>query len=166
MATTKETAATRPETPAPERRGGWFTTYKEDQGRLVRMAAFWSVAFFLIFGCKFLHDILVQFAPLQAPIAGIRIPVVGVDLTGAFLIAFVLFSVGMIAIWRWQQRPKVAELLIETEAELKKITWPKGQEVMNSAMIVITFVIVVGVFLAFADWFLSRVMRYLLFGEV
>ena len=68
MATTKETAATRPETPAPERRGGWFTTYKEDQGRLVRMAAFWSVAFFLIFGCKFLHDILVQYAPLQRPI--------------------------------------------------------------------------------------------------
>jgi preprotein translocase SecE subunit len=166
MATTKETVPTRPETPAPEQRGGFFTSYKEDQGRLVRMAAFWSVAFFVVFGCKFLHDILVQYAAMQVPIAGIHIPVVGVDLTGAFLVGFVLFCAGMAAIWRWQQRPKVANLLIETEAELKKITWPKGQEVVNAALVVIVFVVVIGLFLAFADWFVSRVMRYLLFGEV
>ncbi len=166
MATTQESAPKRPETPAPETRGGWFSTYKEDQGRLVRMAAFWSIAFFLVFGCKFLHDILVQYVPLRRVIGGIRIPVVGVDLTTAFLIAFALFVVGILAIWRWQQRPKVADLLIETEAELKKITWPKGQEVFNSTVVVIISVVVIGVFLAASDWFIARVMRYLLFGDV
>jgi preprotein translocase SecE subunit len=130
------------------------------------MAAFWSLVFFLVFGCKFLHDILVQYAPLRVAIGGIRVPVAGVDLTWAFLTGLILFSVGILVIWRWLQRPKVADLLIETEAELKKITWPKGQEVINSALIVIVSVVLIGVFLAGADWFVSRVMRYLLFGEV
>jgi hypothetical protein len=38
--------------------------------------------------------------------------------------------------------------------------------VINSALIVIASVVLIGVFLAAADWFVSRVMRYLLFGEV
>ena len=138
--------------------------YKEDQGRLARMAAFWSVTLLVLFGCTFVHDILIQFDSMTAQIAGIRLPVVGVDLTWAFLISVTLFVVGVVATHRWQRRPKVADLLIDTEAELKKVNWPTMQEVMNSSIVVIVCVLLIGAFLAFADLFLARIMKVIIFG--
>ena len=112
--------------------------YREDQGRLARMAAFWSVVLLLMFGCTFLNDQLIQFDSLSERIGGYRIPIVSVDLNGAFLISLGLFAVGLFVINRWQHKPKVADLLIDTEAELKKVTWPTMTEVINSSLVVIT----------------------------
>lgn len=142
---------------------GPFSSYKADQGRHVRMAAFWSVVFFLGFGCRYLHTVLIQWPSLREPVQGIRIPVVGVDLSPAFIVTGLIFCVGLVLIHRWQQRPKVAELLIETEAELKKVSWPKGQEVWNTSMVVIVSVIILGVLLALGDIFLFRLMDYLVY---
>ena len=138
--------------------------YREDQGRLVRMGAFWGCVLLLLFGCTFLHGILVQYDSLQEPIQGIRIPIVGVDMTPAFLISLGVFVVGTIAIARWQAKPKVADLLIETEAELHKVTWPTIPEVVNSSMVVVFTVLILFGFLAAADWLLARVMKRLLLG--
>ncbi len=71
---------------------------------------------------------------------------------------------GVVLLLRWQQRPKVADLLIDTEAELKKVTWPTGQEVMNSSMVVVVCVLLIGAFLALADLFLARIMKVIIFG--
>jgi len=141
-------------------------SYREDQGRLARMAAFWSCILLLLFGCTFVYGLLVQIDSFREKIGGMRIPVVGVDLTTAFLIPFALFVVGALILHRWQARPKVADLLIETEAELRKVTWPTPQEVVNSSMVVILCVLLLFGFLAAADWLLARVMRYLLLGGV
>ena len=164
MTMTKESPAQTPLEPAPQGRG-WFTPYREDQGRHARMAAFWSVVFFLVFGCRFMHQVLSQWESLRKPLNGIRIPVVSVDLSPAFLMSFAVFCAGLLLIHRWQQRPKVADLLIDTEAELKKVSWPKGEEVWNAAMVVIVSVVLLGVFLALVDIFLFRLMRYLILGE-
>jgi len=149
------------EGPAPR---GLFASYKEDQGRHVRMAAFWSVVFFVGFGCRFLHGLMIRSPSLRAPIQKIRIPVVGVDLSPAFLVSALVFCAGLFMVYRWQQRPKVAELLIETEAELKRVSWPKGSEVWNASIVVVLSVIILGVLLAVADIFLFRLMRYLILG--
>ena len=68
--------STPPSTIPAEPTVGLFTPYKEDQGRHVRMAAFWTVIFFVGFGCRFLHDILIQWPSLREPLGGWRIPVV------------------------------------------------------------------------------------------
>jgi preprotein translocase SecE subunit len=143
---------------------GFFATYKEDQGRHVRMAAFWSVVFIVGFGCRFMHDIMIRSTSLRTPINGIRLPVVGVDLSPAFLVSSLVFCAGVILVYRWQQRPKIAELLIDTEAELKRVSWPKGQEVWNAAIVVVVSVVILGIFLALADIFLFRLMRALILG--
>ena len=80
-----------PEAPAPRR---LFSPYKEDQGRHVRMAAFWSIVFFLGFGCRFLHDLMIQWVSLREPLGGIRIPVVSVNLSPAFLVSALVFLAG------------------------------------------------------------------------
>ncbi|HED65246.1 MAG TPA: preprotein translocase subunit SecE [Planctomycetes bacterium] len=99
---------------------------------------------------------------MRTPIAGIRIPVISVDLSPAFLISSIVCVVGVYLIHRWQEKPKVADLLINTEAELRKVTWPTMEEVINSSLVVIVFVLFLGVFLAFADFLLARVVRVLL----
>lgn len=138
--------------------------YKEDQGRLARMAAFWSLTLFVLFGCTFLYGILIQYDSMDTPIGGNKIPIVSVDLNWAFLTSFTVFGLGVVLLLRWQQRPKVADLLIDTEAELKKVTWPTGQEVMNSSMVVVVCVLLIGAFLALADLFLARIMKVIIFG--
>jgi preprotein translocase SecE subunit len=153
--------------PAPESEAprGLFAPYKEDQGRHVRMAAFWSLVFFIGFGCRFLHDILIQWPAMREALGGVRLPVVGVDMTPAFLISMVVFAVGVLIVQRWLRRPRIADLLIETEAELLKVTWPKGQEVWNASMVVLVSVVLLGVYLAGVDIFLFRLMRALILGN-
>ena len=153
-----------PPLPEHEPPRGPFASYKEDQGRHVRMAAFWSVIFFVGFGCNFLHGLLIRSPSLRAPIQGIRIPVVGVDLSPAFLVTSLVFCACLFSVYRWQQKPKVADLLIDTEAELKRVSWPKGEEVWNASVVVVLSVIILGVLLAVADMFLFRLMRYLIIG--
>jgi len=138
--------------------------YKEDQGRLTRMAAFWSVVLLLLFGCSFLYDMLIGMDSMGSAIAGIRIPIVSVDLNGAFLISGAVFLVGLLVVRRWQQTPKVADLLIDTEAELRKVTWPTMNEVINSSIVVIISVILMGLFLAASDWILGKLMQRLILG--
>ena len=146
------------------RGAGLMKHYKEDQGRLARMAAFWSLTLLLLFGCTFLHDLLIQSDAMSRALGGIRIPVVSVDLSAAFLISSAVFAVGVLFIQRWQQRPKVADLLIDTEAELKKVTWPSPQEVVNSSIVVIVTVVLIGVFLAVVDLLFARIMNNLILG--
>lgn len=160
----KMETASLPTTPEGGGSHGLFASYKADQGRHVRMAAFWSVLFFLGFGCRFLHDLLIQWSSMRTPLGGIQIPIVAIKLSPAFLVSGSIFLVGMVLVQRWQQRPKVAELLIDTEAELKKVTWPKGQEVWNASVVVIISVFMLGGLLALSDVFLFRLMRYLILG--
>lgn len=142
-----------------------MSSYKPDQGRMVRMAVFWSSAALALFGCTSLHTLLASsFSSLAAPIGGIRIPVFGVDLTPAFLITTGLLAVLAFVLYRWQQQPKTADLLIETEAELKKVTWPTLNEVINSSIVVIVFVLVLMGYLAGTDYLLGNLFTRILLG--
>ena len=52
----------------------------------------------------------------------------------------------------------------EHAAELRKVTWPTGPEVINSSMVVVFCVLFLMGYMAAADWFLARLARVLLFG--
>ena len=145
--------------------------YKKDQGRLTRMAAFWSLAILIFYGCYSLREELaMRFLGadnkprLGQPIFGLRVPVVGVEVTPALLIATVVFAASIVALHRWQQKPKVADLLIETEAEMRKVTWPTFSEAVNSSLVVIVCVVFLMAFLAGADWLLGTWTTRLLTG--
>ncbi len=126
------------------------------------MAAFWMSAALLLFGCTFLFDQLIGVASMRHAIGGASF--LSVELSPAFLVAALLFVGGTAAIFIWQQKPKVADLLIDTESELRKVTWPTLDEVMNSSTIVVFFVLFLGAFLALADVLLTRIVRVILWG--
>lgn len=138
--------------------------YRQDQGRLARMAAFWSLAILIFYGCTSLRTELAgRFnASLgQRLWEGARIPVLGVDLTPAFLISLVVFVAGMILLYRWTESPKIADQLIDTESELRKVTWPTLPEAARASVVVIVCVLVLMVLLAGYDALISRVMNNL-----
>ena len=140
--------------------------YKKDQGRMARMAVFWVLSVLLFYGAYSLHaELTGRFAALARPLIASfpKIPILGIGVTGAFLIALVFFAGTWFLLYRWVESPKTAELLIETESELRKVTWPSGREVINSSIVVIVFVLFLMGFLAGADWFLARIMNRWLF---
>jgi preprotein translocase subunit SecE len=139
--------------------------YKKDQGRMARMAVFWCLAILFFWGCRSLNLQIAEWFPaLRRPLGDFTIPVLGIDLSPAFLIAMVVFAIGIFALWRWSETPKIADLMIETELELRKVTWPTMPEVVNSSIVVIVCVAVLMVFLAGSDFILGRIASRLLFN--
>jgi preprotein translocase SecE subunit len=67
-------------------------------------------------------------------------------------------------IWRWLDKPKNADLLIDTESEMRKVTWPTFKDVVSSSLVVIFCVLFLLVFLAGADILIARVTKVLWFG--
>ena len=144
--------------------------YKSEQGRMARMAAFWTLAVLLFYGASSLNGTLAgQFREaLGQPMVESmpKVPVLGFELTPAFLISALVFGAAVFLLYRYLEAPKRADLLIETEHELRKVTWPTMQEVINSSTVVVLFVLLLMGFLAFSDWILARLTRIILFGGV
>ena len=142
-------------------------TYKKDQGRYTRLAAFWSLALLAFYGCWSPKiEVLQRWPVLKQPLSDSmrKVPVLGLDLNAALLITVVVLGAAWFALYRWEQTPKVADLLIETEAELRKVTWPTMPEAVNSSLVVIVCVIFLMAFLAGADWMLGRWATVILLG--
>lgn len=141
--------------------------YKKDQGRLARMSVFWTLTGLTFYGCSSMRgELAARFGALGKPLIPSmpEVPVLGVELSGAFLIALVTFVATVFFMHRYIEQPKTADLLIETESELRKVTWPTPKEVVNSSLVVIFSVLFLMAFLAGADVFLARVARVILFG--
>src|SRR5262249_9549176 len=79
------------------------------------------------------------------------VPVLSEPLTPALIVAV---AVGGLLIWatrRFLNQPKVAELLIETEQEMRKCTWPSWEETWKASAVVLLVVVFFTVVLAVAD---------------
>lgn len=129
------------------------------------MAAFWSLAILIFYGCLSLRaELAGRFADSMGARLweGGRIPVIGVDVTPAFLIALVVFAGAMILLYRWTESPKIADALIETESELRKVTWPTVPDAVQASVTVVLVVLVLMAILAGADYLLGRIVSRLL----
>jgi preprotein translocase SecE subunit len=139
--------------------------YKPEQGRMARMASFWTLVLLLLFGCNFLHLSLTTYLPSFAkPLGGVSIPFVSVPLTVSFLVSSVVFVAGVALLYGWMQTPKVADFLIDVEAELRKVTWPTMQEVVNAAIVVAVTVAVLMGFLAGSDYVIGVFVKRVIYG--
>ena len=131
------------------------------------MAAFWSLAILIFYGCLSLRaELAGRFSDTfgQRMWEGGRIPVIGVDVTPAFLIALVVFTAAMFLLYRWTESPKIADALIDTESELRKVTWPTVPDAVQSSVTVVLVVLVLMAILAGADYLLGRIVSRLLLG--
>ena len=56
---------------------------------------------------------------------------------------------------------KIAKFLDDVKAEMSKVSWPTREELINSTMIVAVVSIIFTIYIFFADYILSQIMRFL-----
>lgn len=134
---------------------------------MARMATFWSLAILLAYGCVRMRGELTSQFPdgLGAPIGGMTVPLVGLPLSPALILAAAAFGLGLFFLNRTLETPKNADLLIETESELRKVTWPTLDETIDGSIVVMVVVLFLMGFMAGADYVLGEVFSRIITGR-
>jgi preprotein translocase subunit SecE len=152
------------------------SVYKRNQGRVARQVTFAALATVIGIGVWRLSQLLpLWFGPGQsleagAPDAG------GLDARGflaplglfgdvgvvRFLVPGLLLAAGLWFCFRLVNMPRFADFLIAVEAEMAKVSWPTGSEVVRSSAVVIFVIFALAAILAVYDLFWWFVLRYVL----
>jgi preprotein translocase subunit SecE len=121
--------------------------YKPGQGKYSRLGTGFSVALIVGFGCWQLYRML---------------DAADINLWITTLVPVAIF-VGLCVLTYWLlNRPSVADFLIASEGELKKVNWSSRKEVAVSTFVVILVVLVMGVILGVTDLVFTLIFRSLL----
>ncbi|MBM3984087.1 MAG: preprotein translocase subunit SecE [Planctomycetes bacterium] len=136
--------------------------YKPNQGSYARTASFLLLATLAVFAAVTLYWWLLSFRAADGgtgfmgrDLSGGPLPVLSLALTPALLLAAAL---GAGLLWGTRavlERPKVADLLIDCETEMRKCTWPTGEETWKSSLVVLLVVAFFTVALAGMDLLLN-----------
>ena len=139
-------------------------TYRKDQGRYVRMGAFWGLFILAGYGC--LSSLVRTLSRWLPSITGSdktvepwiqHFPLLG-QLGLPEVISLLVLSAAGVWIYSILSRPRVADLLIDTENELKKVTWPSSTETVNGTVAVGLTVVALFFFLSAADSLIAFLM--------
>ena len=106
--------------------------YKKGQGNTARSSAYAIGALLIGFGAIRL------FAAFNVPGVGVLtpdLPVIGA-LTITKVVAFAVGIAGVLGLHFVLNRPKSVDLLIETEAEMRRVSWPTMKQVWNATLVV------------------------------
>lgn len=141
-------------------------SYRKDQGRYARMLAFWAVTLLMAYGIFHaggLVSLLDRWMADSNPTLIDPFPLVGKlklsTVVGAGLLAAICFLLhGLL------NRPQLADLLIDTETEMHKVTWPAWNEVVQGTLAVTGMVLVLFLFLTGVDLLLTQIMMLLMPG--
>ncbi len=105
---------------------------------------------------EFLGHTLVALQSVERPTFWTRalaqVPVVDLDITAGLLISAAIgLALAYYVIFVVLNKPRVADFLIETEIEMKKVSWPKGRELAGSSGVVIACIATLAVYLYLVD---------------
>jgi len=105
--------------------------YKRGQGKLSRGGAYLLGALLVISGGTSLY----RFINVPGHEWVKSVPLIG-SISIYNTIAFGVVLLGLLALHLILNRPKMVDGLIETEQELKKVSWPSRREVKNATIVV------------------------------
>jgi preprotein translocase subunit SecE len=121
--------------------------YKPGQGKYTRLGTGFSVAVIVGLGCWQLYRML---------------DAADINLWVTTLLPVAIFvGLGVLTYWLLN-KPSVADFLIASEGELKKVNWSSRKEVAVSTFVVILVVIVMGIILGVTDLVFTLIFRRLL----
>jgi len=122
-----------------------FEIYKRGQGKYTRLGSGLGWGIIAALGCLSLYGQLstIDFPNQQAEMWVKTMVPVGVFVVLAGLIFWLL------------NKHSIADFMIDAEGEMKKVSWSSRKEIMVSTIVVISVVIIMGVFLGFADLLFS-----------
>ncbi len=114
--------------------------YKKGQGKIARGCAYALVGVLVAFGAWRFH------AAFNVPGEGVlveKLPIIG-TLTILKIGARFVFLVGLLLTHLVLNRAKAADLLIDTEQEMRKVSWPSWPEVKSATLVVVVVTFVMG----------------------
>jgi len=139
--------------------------HKPGQGSLTRLTAWLILILVLALGAVELYSWIQRKG--DGPILGLSLelfrslPFVGVPLSWKFLICVGVFA-GLLWLARmYMTRPTTVDMLIETELEMKKVSWPTFDESLNATWVVILVTVTLTVALFFFDFVLGSFFRFI-----
>ena len=135
--------------------------YKKGQGSIARLLSLAGCLILLVWGIHSLWIYLQGFTGLARTL--LEVPTIGLLINYALIIAVLVLAGGGAGLVWVLNRPRLVDLLIETEAEMKKVSWPSRQEAWNSSIIVVVTVVVMMGLLFVYDFVLNKVFL-VLFG--
>jgi preprotein translocase SecE subunit len=144
------------ETPTPPKAAGNLALYKPGQAKTARWTAYLLGTLLIALGALSLY------ATINEPghwVIRENLPVIG-TLSWFKVIAVV---VGILGVWGLHlvlNRPATVDLLIDTEQELRKVSWPSRLEVKNATLVVALVTFVMGFILYWADEILQKLFRF------
>ncbi len=117
------------------------------------MVAFWTITLLVAYGCLGGFIIMLdRWLSVEFNITLIeQFPLFGI-LKVSTMIALAVLGVCAFITYRLLNRPKAADLLIDTEAEMRKVTWPSLPETWAGTLAVMLTVAVLFVFLTVVDY--------------
>ncbi len=117
------------------------------------MAAFWALTLLAAYGC--LGGLIIMLDRSLSPSFNQtfveQFPLFG-TLKVSTLIALAVLGLVAFVVHKFLNRPKSADLLIDTEAEMRKVTWPSMPETWTGTLAVMLTVVVLFAFLTVADY--------------
>ncbi len=142
---------------------------KPGQGRWARLSAYVGFAVIAVFGAVALHSLPGEIEGRWfAGLLGLwSRTLLGVEFTlrPVLFPAVGLFLGLMVAFHVFINRPKSAEFLIETQGEMKRVSWPTRREWIGSTIVVVVLVFILSMFLFAVDSsVLSPLMQWLGIG--
>jgi len=135
--------------------------YKRNQGRVARQVTFAALA--LVIGLGVWR--LAQLLPLWiAGGAGTMSADGALGDLGVvrFLVPGLFLAAGLWFCFRLVNMPRFADFLISVEAEMAKVSWPSGTEVVRSSIVIIFLMFALAAILAMYDLFWRFVLQYVL----
>lgn len=130
-----------------------FNMYRQDQGKRARMVAFSLLG---------LLGFYVSYAFFTNPAAWVSTPLFKVgsfDVCVSHMGSAVLALIFIAAIYFMIVRSKRSvDFLIETDAEMGKVSWPSSADVRSSAVVVLVTIVILSFFIFVFDMFFAWLM--------
>lgn len=141
--------------------------YKRGEGKLTRRAAFYGLLLLVVWGFKEFGRYLTKFDWAKQVLFGSEesafvLPYYEMKLRVGVLIAIVLTLVTAWLLFKILNRRTSGELLVDTEAELRKVSWPSWADAKQSTVVVLAFVVAMAAFLTGVEFVLKRVFDFVL----
>ena len=139
--------------------------YKPGQGSLARLSAWLVLLLVAVMGVvelySWIHD------KSDRALGGLQnlrlfreLPLLGVPFSWKFLICVALLIGLLWLLRRYMGRPGTVDVLIETELEMKKVSWPTMDEALNATWVVVLVTVVLTGSLFFFDYVLNALFSW------
>jgi preprotein translocase SecE subunit len=131
--------------------------YKRGKGNVSRGIGIAALGLLAMFGCRELYHVLLDsgLTPIQ---------VMGWELRWADLITGIVATACLVGVLLLLNNRRVVDFLLETEVELKKVSWSPRHQLFGNTVVVIVSVVVLGLFILVTDNILEKLLFRLLLG--